>query len=145
MAEQRHLLDVNVLVALAWPSHVHHDRAHAWFGAVRLRRFATCPLTESAFLRLSTNAQVVGRSVLFADAQEVLARVRALPGHAFVADDSTLADPVIDLARAVASHQVTDLHLVNLAAGAGLVLATLDEALPTYVVPGDSGHVFLLP
>lgn len=25
------LPDVNVLVALAWPNHVRHGRAHAWF------------------------------------------------------------------------------------------------------------------
>ena len=25
------LLDVDVLVALAWPNHVHHDPARAWF------------------------------------------------------------------------------------------------------------------
>ena len=27
------LLDVNVLVALAWPNHVHHTQAHRWFSA----------------------------------------------------------------------------------------------------------------
>jgi hypothetical protein len=27
------LLDVNVLVALAWDSHVHHARTRAWFAA----------------------------------------------------------------------------------------------------------------
>ncbi len=25
------LLDVNVIVALAWPNHVHHESAHRWF------------------------------------------------------------------------------------------------------------------
>lgn len=25
------LLDVNVLIALAWPTHIHHEAAHAWF------------------------------------------------------------------------------------------------------------------
>ncbi len=27
----RHLLDVNVLLALVWPRHESHDAAHAWF------------------------------------------------------------------------------------------------------------------
>jgi predicted nucleic acid-binding protein len=26
-----HLLDVNLLIALAWPNHVHHTSARAWF------------------------------------------------------------------------------------------------------------------
>jgi len=27
------LLDVNVLVALAWPNHIHREVAHAWYQA----------------------------------------------------------------------------------------------------------------
>lgn len=29
------LLDVNVLVALAWPNHVHHEAVQAWFTETR--------------------------------------------------------------------------------------------------------------
>ena len=30
----RHLLDVNVLIALVDPAHVQHDAVHDWFGQV---------------------------------------------------------------------------------------------------------------
>ena len=33
-----YLLDVNVLIALAWPNHVHHAAAHTW------SRFASASL-----------------------------------------------------------------------------------------------------
>src|SRR5713226_6496670 len=46
------LLDVNVLVALFDPAHVHHEAAHAWFGANRKNRWATCALTENGFVRV---------------------------------------------------------------------------------------------
>ena len=46
------LLDGNVLVALVVESHVHHDRAHHWFGALRPDRFATCILTQGTLLRV---------------------------------------------------------------------------------------------
>ena len=49
------LLDVNVLVALAWPNHVHHVAARAWFNDVGQKRFATCPVTQSGFVRVSSN------------------------------------------------------------------------------------------
>jgi uncharacterized protein len=39
----RHLLDVNVLVALLDPAHLHHDAAHAWFEVKREGGWATCP------------------------------------------------------------------------------------------------------
>jgi len=42
------LVDGNVLVALVVDSHVHHERAHRWFGTLRRDRFATCTLAELA-------------------------------------------------------------------------------------------------
>lgn len=43
----RYLLDVNVLIALIDPAHVQHDAVHEWFGKVRHKAFATCPITEN--------------------------------------------------------------------------------------------------
>ena len=48
------LLDVNVLLALAWPSHAHHEIADEWFLRNRHKGWATCVLTQLAFLRLSS-------------------------------------------------------------------------------------------
>ncbi len=138
------LLDVNVLVALTWPQHVHHAAAHRWMTGLGARRFATCPSTEQGLVRLSTNQRVVGRQVTFAEALAVLRGIRAQHSHVFLADDTTLAEPAIDLGRAVVSSQVTDLALVNLAAAAGAVLATFDHAIPTYLADADRRHVELI-
>jgi toxin-antitoxin system PIN domain toxin len=142
--EPTYLLDVNVLMALAWPQHVHHGNAQSWFNAVRRRRFATCSLTETAFLRLSTNPKVVGTQVRPPDVLELLRGIRGMPGHRFVADDSSLAEPVISLERLAVSSQVTDVHLINLAALSSTVLATLDRAITTYLRPDEADHVRLL-
>lgn len=48
------LLDVNALVALAWDSHIHHARIREWFTANATLGWATCPLTEAGFVRVST-------------------------------------------------------------------------------------------
>lgn len=42
-----HLPDVNVLIALFDPGHIHHGAAHEWFGSVGREAWATCPLTEN--------------------------------------------------------------------------------------------------
>jgi uncharacterized protein len=68
------LLDVNVLVALAWPHHLHHSRAHAWLGS-HPAGFLTTPITESALIRLSLNRTVTGSDVT---PGEVLALVAAM-------------------------------------------------------------------
>jgi predicted nucleic acid-binding protein len=47
------LLDINVLVALAWPNHVHHETALHWFEVNHTYGWATSPLTQSGFVRVS--------------------------------------------------------------------------------------------
>jgi toxin-antitoxin system PIN domain toxin len=49
------LLDVNVLVALFDPDHVHHEAAHRWFADNRPSGWATCPLTENGLVRVLTH------------------------------------------------------------------------------------------
>jgi uncharacterized protein len=49
------LLDVDVLIALFDPAQVHHEAALAWFEVNRENRWATCPLTENAFVRVLSN------------------------------------------------------------------------------------------
>ena len=46
------LLDVNVLIALMDPRHVHHEQAHSWFAGSAPSAWATCPITENAVLRI---------------------------------------------------------------------------------------------
>ena len=44
------LLDVNMLVALFDPDHIHHETAHARFESSGSGSFATCPLTENGLV-----------------------------------------------------------------------------------------------
>ena len=46
------LLDVNLLVALFDPDHVHHELAHDWFADNHAHGWATCPLTQNGFVRI---------------------------------------------------------------------------------------------
>jgi toxin-antitoxin system PIN domain toxin len=140
------LLDVNVLLALAVRTHMHHGSAGAWFAAAAPGRgWATTPVTESGLVRLLLNAHVYGRQLEGADAVAQLGAMRRGPAWTFLADDSSLADPLIDLTTLVGHRQVTDLHLLNLAARHGATLATLDRALPTYLDPADRYLVEVVP
>lgn len=137
------LLDVNVLIALTWPQHVHHSRAHDWLSS-RPGQWATTPLTEAAFVRLSLNPRLVGATVSAAEALALLERARRQSEHVFVPDDSSLAEPGIDLRRLAGHGQVTDFHLVNLCGKNGMRLATLDGSLVEALEPEDRRHVELL-
>jgi predicted nucleic acid-binding protein len=123
------LLDVNVLLALSLPNHQHHGAATEWFD--RGRQWATTPITETAYLRLLVNPLVVGYDIAPAQAIDALGAMRQLAGHTFVAS----------LAGA---SQVTDHHLINLAAINGLILATFDGSLSRAVSSADRKHIQVL-
>ncbi len=124
------LLDVNVLVALAWPNHVHHHAALAWFEAVGRSGFATCPVTQSGFVRVSSNRRAIPDARSPGEAREVLRRITALPGHAFWSDDIEIASNEHIAWERLGSHaQVTDAHLLALAIRRDGRLATFDRGL----------------
>lgn len=124
------LLDVNVLVALAWPNHIHHARALSWFRAVRDEGWATCPVTESGFVRVSSNARAIPEARTPREAIMLLRRMRELPGHAFWSDDVSAArEGPSPFDHVVGHRQVTDAHLLSLALQRGGRLATFDQAI----------------
>jgi uncharacterized protein len=50
-----YLLDINVLISLTDPMHVHHELAHQWFAEIGRRSWATCPITENGFIRITSH------------------------------------------------------------------------------------------
>lgn len=141
-----HLLDVNVLIALSWPQHVHHALAHQWFDRIGRRAWATCPLTQLAFVRISSNPKIVADAVRPPAALAVLAQMVAQPNHHFWADDLPLNELATMTSMAFVGHrQVTDAYLLELARHRGGVLATLDAGLVALLPPEDRArHVALL-
>jgi uncharacterized protein len=135
------LLDVNLLVALAWPNHVHHDRALAWWRRRGSRPWATCPVTEFGFVRVSSNPLVVREAKTPGEAIALLARIVAQAGHLFWSDDVSIVDSAaIDAARIVGYRQVTDAHLVAIALRHGGRLATFDRGVGELVPAGANRH-----
>lgn len=140
-----HLLDVNVLVALFDPDHVHHDLAHEWFGAERANGWATCPTTETAFLRILTQPAYDG-TVTRPEAIAARLRVFCASGHHhFWADTVSVTDlGAIRPSYIRGPRQVTDAYLLALAVKMGGRLATFDRNIAVSAVTGagkDAVHV----
>jgi uncharacterized protein len=139
------LPDVNVLVALAWPNHVHHERATAWFEANHRRGWATTPLTESGFVRVSSNRRVTPAATRPEAAIRLLRELTALPGHAFWTDDISIARSRWIAAERLLGHgQVTDAHLVALALRRRGRLVTFDRGIVEILPPGAPTDVLQL-
>lgn len=129
-SEAVRLLDANLLIALAWPQHVHHALAHAWFARHRVKRWATCPLTQLAFVRISSNPKIIDAAVSPPEAAAMLARIVGLAGHEFWPCDLPVAGLAAYDSPTLHGHrQVTDAYLLALARHHGGRLATLDRGL----------------
>lgn len=124
------LLDLNLLLALAWPSHVHHDPAHAWFEREASRCWATCPLTQLGFVRLSSNPAFTSDAVSPPEALALLQDIIAMEGHEFWSDNvDCVSDSFANGLRITGHRQVTDAYLLSLARERSGCLATLDRQI----------------
>jgi hypothetical protein len=124
------LLDLNILTALLWPTHEHHEAAHRWFSARRRGRWATCPLTQLGFVRLASNPAFSRDALSPAGALALLEENLAHPAHEFWPDAVSLPGAARVIENEVQGHrQVTDAYLLALADRRSGSLATFDRAI----------------
>lgn len=140
-----YLLDVNVLISLIDPKHVLHDSAFDWFRTVRRGRWATCPITQNGFVRITSGA---GYPVPLGTPAEVAVLLKDLlgqQGHEFWPDDvSLVSSELIDMTRIISHRQSTDTYLLALAASRGGKLATFDRRLSTAAVRGGAEALHII-
>ena len=119
------LFDVNILMALGWESHVFRQRVLEWFKLHPADEWWTCALTESAFIRLSSNPKVI-----------------AVPPSP--AEAPSPRQPVFDehLSLATKAEHVPDAYLIGLARHHGLRFLTTDAGLKKFA--GSYPHIELL-
>ena len=137
-----YLLDVNVLIALADPLHVHSARTNRWFASIRGEAWATCPLVENEFLRIMGSPsyhESPGPPELI---KSLLREIRKRPGHQFWADSVSLCD----YADLPPSKHLTDFYLLALAVRHKGRLATHDRRIdPAAISGGEDAYCVILP
>ena len=137
-----YLLDINVLVALFDPAHLHHAAAHRWFAAVGQASWATCPITENGFVRVVSNPAYPTVSTTPGEAAERLRIFCRQPGHEFWPDVASLTDATsFDMFQLQGHRQITDLYLAGLAHRYGGKLATFDTSIPFDALVGRPADV----
>lgn len=130
----RLLLDVNALIALAHQGHAEHSRVIRWFASLMGTdaRLGTCPITEVGFVRVSIQAGFENNAP---DAVETLRVFKASSRVPFDLIPDTLGADRLP-AYVIGAKQVTDGHLLDLAAESSMLLATLDKGIPgAFLIP----------
>ncbi len=130
----RALLDVNVLIALHDPQHVHHALAVDWLEANIAYGWASCPLTQNGCLRVMCQPSYPNPWAVHHLAP-LLAASFSAPTHMFWPDAISLLEPGrLRLDSAIGPRQLTDLYLLALAAHHGGRFVTFDARVPVDAV-----------
>ncbi len=132
------LLDVNALVALLWPAHVHHAAAQDWFARSARGGWATTPITQAGFVRTVSNPAFSPDVVSPAMALRLLARNLEHSAHRFWPAALDVAAALARFGARLAGHrQVTDAYLLALAVHHRGKLATFDGGIRELCGPDD--------
>jgi hypothetical protein len=131
-----------VLIALAWPFHVHHVGCQNWFHRRRAAGFRTCPITEMGFVRISSHPGFREKKTTTPfEALALLRKIKALPGYEFWTADLPVGDALSTL-RVAGHQQITDAYLLGIAIARGGILATLDRGVRA--IAPDAGAVEII-
>jgi len=127
LPRKRHLLDVNILVALTHEDHQHHQLVMRWFDSPGLE-WGLCAFTEAGFLRVATHPKVGQHTV--EEANEVLAALAEHPGYSFWPIESGWTTLTASFQQRIFGHQqITDAYLLGLAVKEDAMLVTMDKAI----------------
>lgn len=131
-----YLLDASVLIALGDANHPHNTAALRFMQECASKvGWATCPLTENAFVRILGQRRIDGIATSPSEVRKTLQTIIATPGHQFWSDDISLMDTRL-FPTLPASKDLTDIYLLALAMKHGGRWATFDRRIKPDVLPG---------
>jgi uncharacterized protein len=142
-----YLLDVNVLIALLDAHHVHNASAHRWASShAKPLKWATCPLVENAFVRITGKASYPNSLGSAMVALKSLKKNCTETNHHFWPDDISLRDEALwNSPELLSPTHITDCYLLALAVKNGGKLASFDRQIPAQLVRGGKEALHILP
>ena len=144
---RRNLLDLNVLIALTEPEHIHRQKAERWFLSTGRDNWGVCPLTEAGFIRITTNPAMQAGAITLQRAIAILEALRAHPGYHYwpITDAESWVAVTARFATRISGHQqITDAYLLGLAIKQDGVLVTFNRGLKYMAGPQFSRNLLVL-
>ena len=138
------LLDVNLMVALIDPAHIHHEPAHQWWASHVVEPWATCAITENGLVRVLTQPRYPNRVETIDEAVGLLSRWKNShrATHRWWPIDVSLTDrSLFEPEKLTGPGQVTDACLLAVARRHGGAFVSFDRTLPWQAVVGGSSQL----
>lgn len=142
----RFLLDVNALLALLDPMHVHHEAAHDWYGQRSTRRLLTCSHVENGVIRVASQPKYPNCLGTSGRVREALQKfIRQVSAERCGREVTLVDDKILLRPELLTPSRVSDLYLLALAAANEARLATFDRRIPAVAVAGGPKALELIP
>jgi uncharacterized protein len=138
----QHLLDVNVLLAMAWPRHSAHAAVQKWLARHAKEGWASCPVTQAGFVRIISNPAFSRDALSPKQALALLVSNLEHPNHHFWPDSLPVSEALTMVAGVVGHNQITDAYLLALAISRKGTLVTLDRSVDR-LCHRASGHAVI--
>ncbi len=142
------MIEVNSVLALISPLHIHHNLMHRWFVENSSAGWATCPIVENGAIRVISQPSFATGPYAPSEAAAALRDLyRADPKHhRFWADHISLTDDsLFSITRIIGHRQVTDAYLLGLAAKHGARLVSFDRGLPWQAIRNGTAKLVESP
>ncbi len=134
---KRFLPDVNVLLALLDPLHVHHEAAHQWYARRSPLRVVMCSHVENGVIRVASQPKYPNCLGTSGTVREALLRfVRKLSAESCGQNVSLLNEKFLLQVNCLTPSRVSDIYLLALAAANHARFATFDTHVPADSVAG---------
>lgn len=142
---KRFLPDVNTLLALLDPMHVHHEAAHHWYASQSPLRIMLCSHVENGVIRVASQPKYPNCLGTGARVRQALANfTRQVQAESCATEVSLLDDGILLEPELLTPARVTDLYLLALAAANGIRLATFDQRIPSQAVAGGDAALEII-
>ena len=143
---KRYLPDVNALLALLDPMHVHHDAAHRWYEEHAPLRMRMCSHVENGVIRVASQPKYPNCLGTSGRVRQVLQEfVRSVNADSCDHDISLLDDGILLIPGLLTPSRIADLYLLALASSHTARLATIDQRIPAEAVRGGREALGVIP
>lgn len=143
---KRFLPDVNTLLALLDPMHVHHEAAHQWHAEQSPLRLILCSHVENGVIRVASQPKYPNCLGTASRVRDVLWGFVQKGNSASCGKEISLLDDGILLqSGALTPSRVSDLYLLALAAANDARFATFDTRIPAAAVAGGPAALEIIP
>lgn len=141
-----YLLDVNALLAMLDPMHVHHESAHRWYAMKKKPRLLLCSHVVNGVIRVASQPRYSNPLGTCSRVREVLHQFVKSVDVTFCEKEANLLDDVILVSsEELTPSRVGDLYLLARAVVNGASFATFDTRIPAHAISGGTEALEVIP